>query len=184
MSGFVNRGLKILVVLAAAGPVSALGAAQDLSIAAFFGIWKGNALSESELSTYFRLTERDLDVIIRPTHRGFAITWTTVLRQKGDPANPEIRRKSTSLSFVRTERSNVWRAATSGDPLAGYRLAWARVKGPTLTVTSLVIEDDGGFEMQIYRRTLSGLGMALEFVRLDDGETVRTAKGRLIKYAE
>ena len=47
-----------------------------------------------------------------------------------------------------------------------------------------MIEDDGGFEMQIYRRTLSGLGMALEFVRLDDGETVRTAKGRLIKYAE
>lgn len=186
MTGFVKRWPWLLVALAAAGlaPQPASAQTPDLSIAAFYGIWKGNALSESELSTYFRLTERDLDVIVRPSPRGFTITWTTVLRQKGDPANPEVQRKSTSLRFVPSDRPNIWRATTSGDPLAGRPLAWARIKGQTLTINSMVIEEDGGFEMQIYNRTLSGLGMALEFTRLKDGEPVRTAKGRLIKYAD
>ena len=183
--GSAIRRLALVVAIAAGSLLAAAPAqAQELSIAAFYGNWKGSALSESELSVYFRLTARDLDVTIRPAAEGFTISWTTVLRQKGDPDNPDIQRKSTTLGFVPAGRPNIWRATATGDPITGQTLAWARIKERTLSVTSMVITDDGGFEMQIYDRTLSDLGMELEFTRLRDGEPVRTAKGRLIKYSD
>jgi hypothetical protein len=157
--------------------------AQDLSIAAFFGTWRGSALSESAVSVYFRLTERDLDVVVGPSGNGFTITWTTVLRQSGDPNNPTVKRRSTTLNFIASAQPNVWRAVNSGDPVAGQPAIWARIKGKTLTINSMVVNSDGGFEMQVYDRTLSGLGMELEFTRVEDGEPVRTAKGRLVKHA-
>lgn len=185
--GHLTRRLIVVVMLGVAlgAPlgVAPLGA-QELSIAAFFGHWKGSGISESELSVYFRLTARDLDVVIRPEGAGFSVAWTTVQRQKGDPDNPDVVRKSSSLSFIPSGRPGIWRATTSADPLDGGTLAWARVKGRTLTVNSLAIDDGGGHEMQIYKRTLSDLGMALEFTRLKEGEPVRTAKGRLIKLAD
>ena len=173
-------GLAMLALLVQAAP---LGAQQSLSIAAFFGNWKGSAISTSELSIYFRLTERDLDVTIRGAGGGFRVDWTTVQRQKGDPNQPDVRRKSSSLAFVPSRRPGIWREASSGDVLDGGTLSWARVKGNTLTVHRFVIDDQGGFEIQVYKRTLSGLGMDLEFVRIKDGEPVRTAKGSLIKYS-
>ena len=182
-----RRSIAVMVLgvaLGAAALVVAPLGAQELSIAAFFGHWKGSGISESELSVYFRLTARDLDVVIRPEGAGFNVAWTTVQRQKGDPDNPDVVRKSSSLSFIPSGRPGIWRATTSADPLTGGTLAWARVKGHTLTVNSLVIDDGGGHEMQIYKRTLSDLGMALEFTRLKEGEPVRTAKGRLIKLAD
>ena len=48
----------------------------------------------------------------------------------------------------------------------------------------MVIDDNGAYQLQRYERALSGLGMALTFTRLRDGEEVRTAKGRLVKTAK
>ena len=56
--------------------------------------------------------------------------------------------------------------------------------GQTLTVHTLVITADGGYEMQVYDRTLSALGMNLEFIAFRNGESRRTAKGRLVKVAK
>ncbi len=176
------RSLVLLVGLAAAALPGVLHA-QELSIAAFYGTWRGSALSESAVSVYFRLSERDLDVVIGPSGSGFTITWTTVLRQSGDPTNPTVKRRSTTLDFAPAGRPGLWRALNSGDPVAGQPAIWARVKDRTLTINSMVVSDDGGFEMQVYNRTLSGLGMELEFTRVEDGEPVRTAKGRLVKHA-
>ena len=67
----------------------------------------------------------------------------------------------------------VYRATTSGDALAGQPLAWAYVDGYTLTVHSLVVLDGGGYVMQTYHRTLSDMGMALEFISIKNGETAR-----------
>jgi len=182
----IDRAIRLVVsalALTAALAAAPLGA-QELSIAAFYGHWKGSGISESETSLYFRLTARDLDVVIRPEGAGFNVAWTTVQRQKGDPDNPDVVRKSSSLSFVPSGRPGIWRGATSADPIAGGTLAWARIKGRTLTLNSMAIGDDGGHEMQVYQRTLNDLGMSLEFTRLKDGEPVRTAKGRLIKFAD
>ena len=104
-----------------------------------------------------------------------------VLRQGGDPDNPDVRRKSNSLTFVPSDLPGVYRATTSGDALAGQPLAWAYVDGYTLTVHSLVVLDGGGYVMQTYHRTLSDMGMALEFISIKNGETARRVEGRLTK---
>ncbi len=167
----------VLLVL----PVRGAAAQDTVSIAAFYGQWSGSGVSESNVSLYFRLTSRDLDVLIEPEGDGFVVSWTTVQRQRGDPDNPTPERKSSALEFVPTDRPNVWRAIGSSDPLLDERYAWARLQGQTLTVHTLTIAEDGGYEMQVYKRVLSPLGMNLEFVAFQNGEERRTAKGRLVK---
>ncbi len=168
----------IVVPLAGAGAQT-----NDLSIAAFYGKWTGAGVSESEGSLYFRLSTRDLDVTIEPSGPGFEVNWTTVQRQRGAPDDPTPERKSTAIRFVPTDRAGVWRASGSSDPLVDETYAWARIRGQTLTVHTLAIGDDGGYEMQVYNRTLTPLGMTLGFVAFRDAEERRTAKGRLVKIA-
>ena len=171
----------MLAIVLFALPFAGAAAQDTVSISAFYGQWSGSGVSESNVSLYFRLTSRDLDVTIAPEGNGFVVNWTTVQRQRGDPENPTAERKSSVLRFVRTDRPNVWRAAGSSDPLLDERYAWARLQGQTLTVHTLAIAEDGGYEMQIYNRTLSALGMNLDFVAFQNGEERRTAKGRLVK---
>jgi hypothetical protein len=177
------RALLRLSLLLLLWPGTAAFAA-DLGIAAFQGVWRGNAVSESEISANFQLTSRDIDVTVRTdTGGGFAIVWNTVQRQKGDPNNPREELKSTEMQFT-PARPGVWRAAANGDPLdSAAPFAWAFVKDRTLHIVRLQIYADGRHETQIYRRTLSGTGMTLEFVRNVDGEQVRWVSGRLIKVA-
>lgn len=173
--------LLALVLLAL--PFAGAGAQDTVSISAFYGKWSGSGVSESNVSLYFRLTSRDLDVSIAPEGDGFVVNWTTVQRQRGAPENPTPERKSSVLQFVATDRPNVWRATGSSDPLLDERYAWARLRGQTLTVHTLAIAEDGGYEMQVYDRTLSPLGMNLDFVAFRNGEERRTAMGRLVKVA-
>jgi len=161
---------------------SSQGQAQSqVNINAFFGKWSGSAISESNISVNFRLTARDMDVEIRPDGGGFSVVWTTVLRQRGNPDSPTAERRSTQLRFEPTTRPNVWRAVGARDPLVDDPFAWARLNGQTLTVHTMVIRDDGGYDMQVYERTLKPTGMDLQFTAFRDGEERRTARGRLVK---
>ncbi|MBC8241959.1 MAG: hypothetical protein H8E30_15995 [Alphaproteobacteria bacterium] len=177
------RALLRLCILLLLWPGTAANAA-DVGIAAFQGVWRGNAVSESEISTNFQLTSRDIDVTVRTdASDGFTIVWKTVQRQKGDPNNPREKLKSTEMQFA-SVRKGVWRATANGDPLNSLApFAWAFVKDRTLQIVSLQIYADGRHETQTYRRALSGTGMTLEFIRNVDGEQVRRASGRLIKVA-
>ena len=62
--------------------------------------------------------------------------------------------------------------------------AWAYIKGQTLTVHSLVIDETGSYTMHSYDRTLTGLGMELEFTRVRDGEPTKTVTGKLTKASQ
>ena len=179
----VAAPVVVLAVLAVLAGFSHAAAAQGraVDIAAFYGQWTGSGVSESEISLYFRLTTRDLDVEVRPAGAGFEIAWTTVQRQRGDPTNPTPERKATVIRFAPTGRPNIWRAVDSSDPLIDERYAWARIKEQTFTVHTLAINGEGGYDMQIYQRTLTPFGMKLEFVAFRDGEERRSASGRLVK---
>lgn len=173
-----------LVGLVAFLATAAPGHAQSsLNITAFYGMWSGSAISESNISVNFRLTARDMDVEIRPDDGGFRVVWTTILRQRGDPNNPTIERRSTELRFEPTNKPNVWRAVGASDPMTDDPYAWAHISGQTLTINTMVIRDDGGYDMQVYERTLKATGMDLQFTAFRDGEERRTAKGRLVKVA-
>lgn len=154
----------------------------EAGIGAFFGNWKGSGISESEVSSNFHMTVRDLEVTIKPAaDTGFEITWSTVQRQKGNPANPTEAVKAATLTFSAVG-GGVWQAK-SGDPMSGGQLAWARIEENTLIISTFQVAEDGHGEYQVYRRTLTGSGMELEFVRLEDGRQLRTAKARLTKFS-
>lgn len=173
---------RFWLVLTCVIGVLAPAEAADLNIAAFYGRWQGNAISETDRSINFAVTARDLDVLIQPAGNGFRVSWTTIRRQKGDPTNPTLEKRATELVFRPAAQPGVWRAEGASDPMQG-QYAWAGIQGRTLTVNVMTIGDGGTYELQSFARRLSDMGMELEFDRIIDGEKVRTAKGRLVKVA-
>ena len=129
---------------------------------------------------------RDLDVTISETDEGFNVFWksTTV------KADGRIKTKDFDISFTPTDREHVFQAAQRPslfggtkplDPMKGEPYVWARIVGDTLTIFALLILDDGGYELQIYNRSLSDSGLNLEYSRIRDGEQLRTIKSTLTK---
>ena len=156
--------------------------AAPLKLAAFFGTFAGNGVANGEDSAYFGVTQRDLDVVISRTgDGGFTVAWTTVLRTGGDPKAPNVRRRSTTVTFAPGPRPGLFRATDNGDPLDGGMITWARVSGNTLVIQQFDVLADGRHEIQTYSRTLSGTGMKLIYTRDIDGERTRHVRGDLVK---
>ncbi|MBM3483853.1 MAG: hypothetical protein FJX66_11195 [Alphaproteobacteria bacterium] len=175
-------GTVVATALAVGIGLSSLAA--DLPLKAFFGSYSGSGLARNEESDYFGLTVRDLDVTIKQAGKGFELSWTTVLRQGGDPKKPDVKRKSESVTFVPSSRPGIYVPAKgAGDPVEHGRTTWAHIRNQTLTVNSLSVLDDGGFELQRYDRTLTDLDMELEFLSVHEEGVARKVTGRLIKKA-
>jgi hypothetical protein len=180
----LGRCVALAAIILGLAAGSSFAQTRDIPINAFFGKWVGSGVSQTEESIAFQYSHRDLNVSINPVGNGFSVAWTTVQRQKGDPTKPDEARKATTMTFVPIGRPNVWRATGSLDPMGGNAYSWAKLRGQTLTVNTFAIQPDGSYEMQTYDRTLSGLGMQLEFSRLVDGDVKRTVRGQLTKFAD
>ena len=63
-----------------------------------------------------------------------------------------------------------------GDPYV-----WSRITGNIFTVYSLLIDQDGGYEMQEYNRTLIEGGLNLEYLRIRNGEKLKNISAFLKK---
>ncbi len=175
------RFAVLLVAASLAFSAAASAQKRTLSIGHFYGKFSGGGVAENEDSIYFAVTARDFDVVIGPAAGGFKVSWTSVIRGGGDVNKPRKRKKGTSRTFVAGARPGMFNGTTSGDPLAGKELSWARIKENVLIVYLMVIDKDGAYQLQRYERKLVGTGMELTFTRLKDGEKVRTVKGRLVK---
>jgi hypothetical protein len=175
------RRMTLVLLLIAGASTSA--SAQDLSLGAFFGTFKGGGVAENNDSIYFGVTVRDFDVSIQPAGDGFRVDWSTIIRRGGDPNNPKVRKKAQSTSFLPSGIPGVYKATDLADPLQGGRYSWARISKRTLLIYILTIDDAGRYDMQIYERTLKPSGMDFIFRRVRDGEPVRVVTGKLIKFA-
>ena len=184
MRGITSMLARLAIAAAVAmtmlGGVAAAGA-ENLPIAAFAGHFVGTGIAKDETGHSFDETIRDLEVIITPDGGGFALSWSTVLRQGDDPYDPDARENQHALFFEPTERPNVFQGGVEIDPLAGWPFVWAHINENTLTVNSLLVHDDGSYEIQTYDRTLDDAGMALYFTRVRDGKLVRSVTGTLVK---
>lgn len=145
-------------------------------ISDFEGDYSGSAKVEMADGTS---SQRDMSVSIRETKNGFSISWTSTTF-KTDGRGKE---KSYKITFVPSDRKDVFAAAMTKnvfghdvplDPMKGEPYVWARIQGETLTVFSLFVSSDGGYEMQQFDRTLSDGGLQLEFQRLRNGKPQRT----------
>ena len=157
---------------------------QQVSPAAFYGTWSGGGVAENRDSIYFNMTARDIDVVIRPADNGFTVSWATVIRQGGDVANPNQRRRETVRTLRPAPQGGYWRCAESGEVFEGKETCWARITGKTLTLYQMTIMPNGAYELEQYDRTLSDTGMNLKFTRMRDREPVRTVTGKLVKTAQ
>lgn len=157
------------------------GAQDALSIRAFAGTWEGVGVAENSDSLYFGVTTRDLNVTITPRDSGFQVHWTTLIRGGGLREDPDARRRESSLTFRPTDDPLVFEAQSSANPLTGGVLSWARLHGNTLSLYQMTLNDQGGYELTSYDRTLTGAGMDFVFRRIRDGEPVRTVEGRMVK---
>ena len=141
----------------------------------FVGEYSGSA----EVASYDGGTEqRDMSVSISTTKEGFTVRWSTAtLRDSGRKV------KSYEISFVPTDRDGVFSAAMTKnvfghevplDPMKGQPYVWARIMGDTLSVFSLFVDNEGGYELQQFDRTLADGGLQLDFERVNDGEKLKS----------
>lgn len=152
-------------------------------ISRFVGVFDGSAKVMSADGTK---RDRDMNVEIFETRGGFKVNWTsTTYRPDGTS-----KAKSYSIEFVPSDRGEVYAAAmrrnvfghdVQMDPMQGEPYVWSRINGETLSVYSLFVAEDGGYEIQQFDRTLAEGGLNLEFKSVRNGEIQRTVSTFLKK---
>ncbi|MCB1364478.1 MAG: hypothetical protein KDK02_10165 [Rhodobacteraceae bacterium] len=157
------------------------GVAARADIARFIGDYSGSAeMVSADGST----TPRDMSVAISQTRDGFRVQWTTVTYK----SDGRTKVSPYSVDFLPTDRPGIYSAAMQRnvfghavplDPMKGEPYVWGRITGDTLTVYSLFVDDNGGYEMQQYDRTLAEGGLQLEFTRFRNGEMLRSVSAFL-----
>lgn len=161
--------------------------ANSYSIKPFIGKYEGHALSDTRGG---KISKRDINVEIKRFKKtGFTVDWMTIRHKSGG----ELSRKKYSISFEPTKRPGIYSSAmrtnmfgdeVPHDPVKGDPFVWAKIEGETLIVYVMIITEEGGYEMQTYRRTLTDAGMQLEFSRVGDGKPQRIVTGELKKTSE
>jgi hypothetical protein len=151
---------------------------ESLPLKAFFGKYVGQGLADEHI-LYIGVTERELAVAIEPTGDGFAITWTTQLRQDNDPNNEKTKIRASKMTFVPSGRPNLWRLDKQGDPLKGEPFAWTRIDGDALVTTAISFDADGHFEVETYWRSVNAAGMEVDFTRSKEGVEVLSVGAKL-----
>jgi hypothetical protein len=156
-------------------------APKTLPIDAFFGVFSGAAVAESNETPGGKASFRDTRLEIRPAGGGaFSVAWSTVATGS---VSGKPKTKTTTMVFNPTPKPNVFEAATQGNPVAGNDFMWARLNRNTLTVYAVTTQPDGRYELQKWDRTLQGTGMQMVYTRLSDGEQSRIVRARLVKDA-
>jgi hypothetical protein len=181
----LRDGLLALGLLAVAGLAGGEAAAAELGD--FFGTYVGNAqeLDDTEPMA------RDMDIVIEPFHdEGFQIHWITVTKVNGRRDVPGVDRTLQSVFFepaedddffVEVEADNPFREHEAKTPMSGHAVRWASIEDDMLNVYSFVVLEDGRYELQIYNRALTDVGLDIMFRRFDDGELVRQIKGSTVR---
>ena len=175
MMRFVTGFLVALFIL--------FGHMAQADISRFVGEFSGSASIASVDGTS---SQRDMSVEIEEQQKGFTVSWTsTTYKPDG-----RVKEKSYSIDFVASDRPNIYAAAQAKnifghsvqlDPMKGEPFVWARISDDTLTVFSLFVNDDGGYEMQQFDRTLADGGLQLEFMRVRNGVQQKSVSTLLVR---
>ncbi len=182
------RSTALAIGLAIAAIFVAAPALAD-SIEPFIGTYVGTAQvlgPNGEVSE-----ERDMDITIAAERGdGFRITWINVTRVDGRRDVPGVRRRVDEVILEPGDRDGVFLEKTQRslferrqevDVIAGDAMRWARIDGDSLGVFSLVVLENGGYQLQSYERILTEDGLRIEFSRVDNGEVTRRIIGRTIR---
>lgn len=174
----VSKGLAVVLAIVLLNPPA---------WAADIGPFVGSYAGEAELVALDgSRTPRDMSVVIDETKSGFTVQWTSTTHKP----DGRIKEKSYSIDFVVSDRDHIYSAAMKRDvfghavqldPMKGEPFVWGRIAGDTLSVYSLFVDDEGGYEMQQYDRSLAKGGLMLEFSIQRNGEEQRSVSSFLQK---
>jgi hypothetical protein len=161
------------------------GAAEpDATIDDFFGTYVGNARLEYEDEF------RDIIVAFFNDTATTEIYTSTVIRKGPVRAVRGVKWRSETQVFVQSDtprlyepmlRESMFAQRRRPDLLGGDTVAWASIRGRTLGVYALNVLEDGHYQLRVYERTLTELGMDLKFTRYRDGVAVRKLTGLLAR---
>jgi hypothetical protein len=160
---------------------------QDAAIEDFYGAYIGEAIIEESMQF------RDIIVSIEPIRKGFSIYTSAVIRTGPKRATRDVKWRAETQSFVLTDtphvyepmvRKSMFSEKRDPDLMAGDTLAWASIQNHTLGVYAMNVLEDGHYELRVFERTLTDLGMDISFVRYYDGVPVRELKGKLARTKE
>jgi hypothetical protein len=150
-------------------------------ISRFVGEYTGSA---SLVSTDGSKPHRNMNVVISESKKEFTVQWTsTTIKPDG-----RVKEKSYSINFTPSDRDGIYAAAMEQnlfgqsvqlDPMKGEPYVWGRISGDTLSVFSLFVNEEGGYEMQQYDRTLADGGLQLDFSLSSNGEELRSVSAFL-----
>lgn len=153
-----------------------VAATVQADIARFVGSYEGSAeVSSADGSSQ----KRDMSVEISQTKEGFAVAWTSTTHRP----DGSTKEKSYKIEFVPSDRGDVYASAMKRnvfghdvqlDPMKGEPYVWSRIDGDTLSVYSLFVAEDGGYEIQQFNRTLAVGGLDLDYKSVRNGTVQRT----------
>ncbi len=185
----MRRPLMLAIVVAAAAAAAFLPPAQGADFKRFFGTFVGRALEAGPDNS--PREERDIDLMVRPEGKvGIALSWTNVTLVNGRRDVPGVKRRADEVRLVPAPDRQFFLARAAYDPfaekrspnvLAGDPLRWATVGQDDIKVYSLVVLDDGRYELQAYTRATTEEGMELEWQRIVDGQRLRHMTGKAVR---
>lgn len=164
-------GFSAMIVLLALAQPAPAGEAEQ-----FIGDYTGGA---EVVSADGSREHRNMAVTISETKEGFTVQWTSVIHK----SDGRVKENTFSIDFLPSDREGIFSAAMGRslfgqavplDPMKGEPYVWGRIVGDTMSVFSLFISDDGGYEMQQYDRTLAEGGLQLDFSLSRNGEQQRS----------
>jgi hypothetical protein len=180
--------LLLLLCLALLPGWTAQGAGPP-ALADYFGSYVGRALDQPLDGG--RSEERDIDIVISAYKKdGFRIDWTNVTLVDGRRDVPGVKRRPSSVIFVpapergffvESKEFNPFRLKDDAQPMQGEPVRWAGIDAEGLHVNAFVLLEDGRYEMQVYTRRLTDIGLDLQFERVVDGQPVRRMTGRAVR---
>lgn len=159
------------------------------SIEPFVGTYVGTA---QVLGPDGQVTEmRDMDITIDEERGGgFKIVWINVSLIDGRRDVPGVRRRVDEVTmepgdldgvYLEKARRSLFERRRETNVVEGDPMRWARIDNGRLGVFSLVVLDDGSYELQSYERILTETGLDIEFRRVDDGVVTRSIIGRTVR---
>jgi hypothetical protein len=156
------------------------------SLEPFFGSYVGIA-EVKDLQAEGAVRQRDMDIVIEPYKEGgFRIHWVNVSLVDGKRAVPGVERRVQTVLFepaedrgffVEVAESSPFRERGDMLPMRGDPVRWASLDDQGLHVYSFMVLEDGRYELQVYDRTLTDIGLDIRFQRIVDGALVREVTG-------
>jgi hypothetical protein len=177
----VSAALLLVLGLACAGASGSRAASLEPFFGTYVGVAEVNDLNTGDVR------ERDMDIVIEPYREGgFKIQWVNVTLVDGQRAVPGVERRVQTVLFepaedraffTEVQESNPFRERAETRPMRGDPVRWASLDDQGLHVYSFVVLADGSYELQIYDRTLTDIGLDIRFQRIVDGKIVRRILG-------